>query len=47
MEGALLLSQKTRLGASAASLRRELPDLPGADTAFQCPIVKPGLKPQT
>lgn len=46
MEGALLLPQKTSLGASAPSLRRELPDVPGADTASQCPDIKSGLKPQ-
>lgn len=44
MEDAVLLPQKASLGASAASLRRELPDLPGADTASQYPDVKPGLQ---
>lgn len=44
MEGAVLLPQQTSLGASATSLRRQ--DFPGADTASQCPDVKPGLKPQ-
>lgn len=43
LEGALLLPQKTSIGASAASLRR---DVSGADTASQCPEVKLGLKHQ-
>lgn len=42
MEGAVLLPKKTSLGASAASFRRELPALPGADAASQCPGVKSG-----
>lgn len=46
MEAAVLLPKETSVGASAASLRRELPVLPGADTTSQCLDVKPGLKPQ-
>lgn len=44
VQGTVLLPQKTSLGASAASLCRELPDLPGAGAASQCPRCQTWLK---